>query len=78
MHLQETIESHTIWALGDAVAWSIQVLLRHCCLEVEARIDTFHVLEGPLLFGGRMTSTADPVLALPDNLGARLKEVGAP
>ena len=72
------VEGRTICALGDAAAWPIQGLMRHFRPEVEARIARFREENGPVLFGGRLGSETDPTLALPDNLGANLKEVAGP
>jgi NADH dehydrogenase (ubiquinone) flavoprotein 1 len=72
---RKQIEGRTICALGDAAAWPIQGLMRHFRPEVEARIDSFRASQGPVLFGGRMAASADPTLALPDNLGGSLEEV---
>jgi len=72
------IEGRTICALGDAAAWPIQGLMRHFRPEVEARIDKFRAENGPVLFGGRLLSQVDPAHALPDNLGANLKEIDTP
>jgi NADH dehydrogenase (ubiquinone) flavoprotein 1 len=53
--------------------------MRHFRPEVERRIDEFRAANGNVLFGGRMLdSQTDPTLALPDNLGQHLPEVGAP
>ena len=52
--------------------------MRHFRPEVEKRIADFRALEGGVLFGGRMARDIDPTLALPDNLGANLPEVGLP
>jgi NADH dehydrogenase (ubiquinone) flavoprotein 1 len=41
---------------------------------VEKRIDEFRAKHGPVLFGGRLKSTVEPDLAIPDNLGANLVE----
>jgi len=35
------IEGHTICALGDAAAWPIQGLIRHCRPELERRIKAY-------------------------------------
>jgi NADH dehydrogenase (ubiquinone) flavoprotein 1 len=78
LELSKQIEGCTICALGDAAAWPIQGLMRHFRPEVEKRIRDFRSREGGVMFGGRMTVDVDPSLALPDNLGAQLKEVGAP
>ena len=72
------VEGRTICALGDAAAWPIQGLMRHFRPEVEKRIAQFRAEHGPVLFGGRLKSQTDPTLAIPDNLGANLPEVGAP
>jgi hypothetical protein len=45
---------------------------------VEARIAQFRSANGPVLFGGKLKSEVDPSLAMPDNLGLDLPEVGAP
>lgn len=45
--------------------------------EVESRIAAFRAKHGPVLFGGRLRSEADPGLALPDNLGAHLDQDAA-
>lgn len=53
--------------------------MRHFRPEVERRIDEFRAAHGPVLFGGRMLDAdTDPTLAIPDNLGQHLPEVGAP
>ena len=76
---RKQIEGRTICALGDAAAWPIQGLMRHFRPEVERRIDEFRAANGKVLFGGRMLdSQTDPTLAVPDNLGQHLPEVGAP
>lgn len=72
------VEGRTICALGDAAAWPIQGLMRHFRPEVEKRIADFRAREGAVMFGGKMVKDIDPSLALPDNLGAHLPEVGAP
>lgn len=48
--------------------------MRHFRPEVEKRIASYRVENGPVLFGGRLKSQTDPILALPDNLGANLPE----
>lgn len=40
--------------------------------EVEKRIDSFRAEHGPVLFGGRLGSTVEDDLAIPDNLGGSL------
>jgi NADH dehydrogenase (ubiquinone) flavoprotein 1 len=75
LELTKQVEGRTICALGDAAAWPIQGLMRHFRPEVERRIDEFRAREGGVMFGGRMVKDADPTLALPDNLGANLKEI---
>lgn len=72
------IEGRTICALGDAAAWPIQGLMRHFRPLVEQRIADFRAANGPVAFGGKMVRDFDEKLAIPDNLGARLPEVGAP
>lgn len=72
------VEGRTICALGDAAAWPIQGLMRHFRPEVENRIAQFRAANGPVLFGGKLKSEVDDTLAVPDNLGAQLKEVAAP
>jgi NADH dehydrogenase (ubiquinone) flavoprotein 1 len=72
------IEGRTICALGDAAAWPIQGLMRHFRPLVEERISRFRATEGGVLFGGKLAREQDPRLALPDNLGGQLPEVGAP
>lgn len=72
------VEGRTICALGDAAAWPIQGLMRHFRPLVEERIEQFRAANGPVLFGGRLKSQVDESLAIPDNLGANLKEVAAP
>ena len=52
--------------------------MRHFRPEVEARINKFRAENGPVLFGGRLLSQVDPTHAIPDNLGANLKEITAP
>lgn len=52
--------------------------MRHFRPEVEARITKFRAENGPVLFGGRLKSQTDSTLAIPDNMGANLPEVGAP
>jgi NADH dehydrogenase (ubiquinone) flavoprotein 1 len=52
--------------------------MRHFRPEVERRIAEFRAREGGVLFGGRLTRDVDPTLAIPDNLGGQLPEVGAP
>lgn len=53
--------------------------MRHFRPEVERRIDEFRAANGKVMFGGRMLDgQTDPTLALPDNLGQHLPEVGAP
>ena len=52
--------------------------MRHFRPEVEKRIAAFRAENGPVLFGGRLKSETDPTLALPDNLGANLPEIGQP
>ena len=64
--------------MGDAAAWPIQGLMRHFRPEVEKRIAAFRADNGPVLFGGRLRSQTDPTLALPDNMGGNLPEVGGP
>jgi NADH dehydrogenase (ubiquinone) flavoprotein 1 len=78
LEITKQVEGRTICALGDAAAWPIQGLMRHFRPAVEARIDAFRAREGAVMFGGKMVADADPSLALPDNLGANLKEVVAP
>jgi NADH dehydrogenase (ubiquinone) flavoprotein 1 len=78
LELSKQIEGRTICALGDAAVWPIQGLMRHFRPEVEKRIRDFRSREGGVMFGGRMMADVDPSLALPDNLGAQLQEVGAP
>lgn len=53
-------------ALGDAAAWPVQGLLKHFRPEVEAKIQRYRELNGPVLFGGKMKSEA-----LQDNLPVR-------
>jgi NADH dehydrogenase (ubiquinone) flavoprotein 1 len=72
------VEGRTICALGDAAAWPIQGLMRHFRPEVEKRIEEFRAREGGVLFGGRLARDVDPALAIPDNLGGQLPEVGSP
>ena len=72
------VEGRTICALGDAAAWPIQGLMRHFRPEVEKRIAEFRAREGGVLFGGRLARDVDPALAIPDDLGAQLPEVGSP
>lgn len=52
--------------------------MRHFRPLVEQRIADYRVANGPVAFGGRLVSEMDDTLAVPDNLGARLPEVGAP
>lgn len=52
--------------------------MRHFRPEVEARINKFRAVNGPVLFGGRLLSQVDQTHALPDNLGANLKEIDPP
>ena len=78
LELSKQIEGRTICALGDAAAWPIQGLMRHFRPLVEHRISSFRAANGPVMFGGRLAADADPRLALPDNLGANLKEVAPP
>lgn len=52
--------------------------MRHFRPEVENRIAQFRAANGPVLFGGKLKSEVDDTLAVPDNLGAQLKEVAAP
>ena len=79
LELTKQIEGRTICALGDAAAWPIQGLMRHFRPEVEKRITTFRAENGSVLFGGRLLSSqTDPTLALPDNMGAYVPEVGPP
>jgi NADH dehydrogenase (ubiquinone) flavoprotein 1 len=52
--------------------------MRHFRPEVEKRIADYRAKNGPVLFGGKLASQIDPTLAVPDNLGANLPEVGAP
>ena len=52
--------------------------MRHFRPEVEKRIADFRAREGAVMFGGKMVKDIDPSLALPDNLGTHLPEVGAP
>lgn len=40
------IEGHTICALGDAAAWPVQGLIRHCRPELERRIKEYHAKRG--------------------------------
>lgn len=77
-HNSKQVEGRTICALGDAAAWPIQGLMRAFRPEVERRIAEFRAREGAVMFGGKMVKDIDPTLAVPDNLGAHLKEVGAP
>lgn len=72
------IEGRTICALGDAAAWPIQGLMRHFRPLVEQRIADFRAANGGVAFGGKLVRDLDDDLAVPDNLGARLPEVGAP
>jgi len=72
------VEGRTICALGDAAAWPIQGLMRHFRPEVEKRIAEFRAREGGVLFGGRLARDVDPALAIPDDLGGQLPEVGSP
>ena len=72
------VEGRTICALGDAAAWPIQGLMRHFRPEVEQRRAQFRAENGTVLFGGRMISQTDATLAIPDNMGAHLPEVGNP
>ena len=76
LELTKQVEGRTICALGDAAAWPIQGLMRHFRPEVEKRIEAFRRENGKVLFGGRMAAEMDPTLAIPDNLGANLPEVG--
>ncbi|KAF4607852.1 NADH dehydrogenase [ubiquinone] flavoprotein 1, mitochondrial [Pleurotus pulmonarius] len=78
LELTKQVEGRTICALGDAAAWPIQGLMRHFRPLVEERIAQFRAANGPVLFGGRLRSQVDESLAIPDNLGANLKEVAAP
>lgn len=78
LELTKQVEGRTICALGDAAAWPIQGLMRHFRPEVEKRIADFRAREGAVMFGGKMVKDIDPSLALPDNLGAHLPEIGAP
>ena len=78
LELTKQIEGRTICALGDAAAWPIQGLMRHFRPLVEDRIASFRAANGPVMFGGRLAADVDPRLALPDNLGANLKEVAPP
>ena len=41
-------------------------------------IAAFRAENGTVLFGGRLKTQTDPLLALPDNLGANLPEVTPP
>ncbi len=66
------VEGRTICALGDAAAWPIQGLMRHFRPEVENRIAKFREERGAVAFGGTLVSEVNDVLAVPDNLGARL------
>lgn len=52
--------------------------MRHFRPEVERRIAEYRAREGGVLFGGRLARDVDPTLAIPDNLGGELPEVGAP
>jgi NADH dehydrogenase (ubiquinone) flavoprotein 1 len=52
--------------------------MRHFRPEVERRIEKFRAENGAVLFGGRLKSTLDETLAIPDNLGANLKDVAGP
>ncbi|KAG5641073.1 NADH-ubiquinone oxidoreductase 51 kDa subunit, mitochondrial precursor [Asterophora parasitica] len=72
------IEGRTICALGDAAAWPIQGLMRHFRPLVEQRIADYRALNGPVAFGGQSVRDINDEFAVPDNLGARLPEVGAP
>ena len=78
LELSKQIEGRTICALGDAAAWPIQGLMRHFRPLVEDRISSFRAANGPVMFGGRLAADVDTSLALPDNLGANLKEVAPP
>ncbi len=52
--------------------------MRHFRPEVERRIAEFRAREGGVLFGGRLARDVDPTLAIPDDLGGQLPEVGSP
>lgn len=78
LELSKQIEGRTICALGDAAAWPIQGLMRHFRPLVEERIQEFRQVNGPVMFGGRLASSVDLGLAVPDNLGANLGEVAPP
>ena len=41
LELSKQIEGHTICALGDAVAWPVQGLIRHYKPEILARLNSF-------------------------------------
>ncbi len=75
LELTKQIEGRTICALGYAAAWPIQGLMRHFLPDVEGRIAQSREVKGPVLFGwwvggGALKSQTDPMLALPDTLGA--------
>ena len=74
--ISKQAEGRTICALGDAAAWPIQGLMRHFRPVVEERIAKFRAENGPVLFGGKLKSEVDKRLAVPDDLGANLIEVG--
>ena len=74
--VSKQVEGRTICALGDAAAWPIQGLMRHFRPVVEERIAKFRAENGPVLFGGKLKSEVDKRLAVPDDLGANLIEVG--
>jgi NADH dehydrogenase (ubiquinone) flavoprotein 1 len=42
------------------------------------RIAEFRAREGGVLFGRRLARDVDPALAIPDNLGGQLPDVGSP
>jgi NADH dehydrogenase (ubiquinone) flavoprotein 1 len=50
--------------------------MRHFRPVVEERIAKFRAENGPVLYGGKLKSEVDKRLAVPDDLGANLIEVG--
>lgn len=82
LEITKQIEGRTICALGDAAAWPIQGLMRHFRPVVEARLATYAREQGGVMFGGHLKADidkrGDQRLAVPDNLGRFLPDIGAP
>lgn len=80
LELTKQIEGRTICALGDAAAWPIQGLMRHFRPLVEARLEMYNRENGGVMFGGHLKRDVDKKanegLAVPDNLGRLLPDVG--